>query len=153
MFALPTGVIADVPNPRAQGAGIICSESSYSADHKVSFSFSVWLDDAENINGLMQVFDQEDNILVIGRPNSYPFLGIDPVGRPPPDYFPPNGWMFGSCKVNGVDGYTFELAFADYRDPVTLYNDWVVVRVYVETTKIYEWYSELEVGNIRISMP
>lgn len=152
MFIIPTGVIADVSNPRAQGAGIIYSQSSYSTDHKVSFGFSVWLDDSENIDGFMQIFDQEDNVIVIGRPTWYPILGIDPVGS---ETFPPNGWMFGSCQVNGVDGYNFELAFTDYRDPVTAYNDWILVRIYDEvySTIIYEWYSELQVGNIRISKP
>lgn len=152
MFVLPTGVIADVLNPRAQGAGIIYSDSSYSFGNKVSFGFSVWLDDSE-IYGFMQVFDQEDNVLVLGRPTWYPILGIDPVGSAT---FPPNGWMYGSCQVNGIDGYYFELSFVDYRDPVTVYNDWLLVKVYPDesySTIIYEWYGELQVGNIRISRP
>ena len=99
-----------------------------------------------NIDGSLVALDQEDNILVIGQPTWYPILGIDPVGG--------NGWMYGSCKVNGIDGYNFELAFWDYREKVTMYTDWVVIRVYDgDWTLIFEWWSELNVGNIRVAMP
>ena len=146
LVALPAVVSANVIAANAQGGGLIVSASELSLGHKVSFSFSVQLDDSGNIDGQFQAFDQEDRVHVIGQPTSYPFSGIDPVGG--------TGWMEGACTVNGVEGYTFDLSFWDSREKVTLYTDWIVVKISDgDKNLVYEWWHELQVGSIRVSTP
>lgn len=139
VFVLPAGVAAAPPTAHATGGGWIYD---YLNSHKVSFGFTAQVDDNGNIDGELQAVDHEDKIVVHGSLTYAPLGGVDPVAG--------NGWLFGPCSVNGVDGYTLELSFWDSRENGPSNVDWVIIRVWDGPNAIYDWWNQLEGGNISV---